>query len=133
MHFTTPIATDGRNSTLYVVTAISNPCRYNSRYQLYQKFAKMVQDSNAILITVETAFGNRPFVVTQPGNNYHIQLRTNHEIWHKENMINLGIARLPLDWQYVAWIDADANFSNPDWVNETLNQLQHYHIVQMFS
>lgn len=123
----------GRPSTLYVVTVISNPCRYSSRYDLYQKFAKMVQDSGAVLYTVEAAFGNRPHVVTQPGNINHIQLRTNSEVWHKENMINIGIANLPQDWEYVAWIDADVAFARTDWVAETLNQLQHYDVVQMFS
>jgi hypothetical protein len=133
MFYCTPTDSQGRNSTLYVVTIITNPCRYRSRYDLYAKFAKMVADAGAQLITVEAAFGNRPHVVTQPGNPNHVQLRTTTEIWHKENMINLGAQRLPLDWQYMAWVDADVAFANPDWANETLNQLQHYHVVQMFS
>lgn len=120
-------------STLYVVTAVSNPCRYSSRYHLYEQFAKMVADSGAVLVTVEAAFGNRPFVVTDSNNVNHVQLRTSHELWHKENMLNLGIQRFPEDWEYVAWIDADVHFARPDWARETLNQLQHYHVVQMFS
>lgn len=133
MFHCTPVDTTGKNSTLYVVAPISNPCRYSSRYRLYEKFAKMVADAGAVLYTVEVAFGNRPYAVTMPGVDTHIQLRTNDEIWHKENMINVGITRLPPDWEYVAWIDADVAFARPDWVNETLNQLQHYQIVQMFS
>lgn len=125
--------TEDKKGVLYVVTAISNPCRYNSRYKLYESFAKMVQSSGAILITVEIAFGNRPFIVTKEDNPHHIQLRTNQEIWHKENMLNIGISKLPKDWQYVAWIDADVSFARPDWVLETIQQLQHYKIVQMFS
>jgi hypothetical protein len=93
----------------------------------------MVLDSGAQFHVIEAAFGNRPHVVTQADNPNHTQLRTFHELWHKENLINLAIARLPSDWEYVAWIDADVAFARPDWVNETLNQLQHFHIVQMFS
>jgi hypothetical protein len=93
----------------------------------------MVADSGAVLITVEAAFGNRPYAITQACNPNHIQLRTSTEVWHKENMLNLGIARLPSDWEYVAWVDADVSFARPDWANETINQLQHYHLVQMFS
>lgn len=118
---------------LYVVSPIINPCRYRSRYKLYQDYEKMVADSGAELYTVEVAFGNRPFAITNSSNSKHLQLRTNSEVWHKENMINLAIQRLPADWEYVAWIDADVSFSRPDWVNETLNQLQHYHVVQMFA
>jgi glycosyltransferase involved in cell wall biosynthesis len=93
----------------------------------------MVENAGAVLITVEAAFGNRPHAITEANNPHHLQLRTNTEIWHKENLINLGIERLPQDWEYVAWIDADIQFADPNWVNETLNQLQHYDVVQMFS
>lgn len=118
---------------LYAITVISNPARFNARPQLYREFAQRVATAGAILYTVELAFGHRPFVVTDPNNPHHIQLRTSEELWHKENLINIGISRLPADWEYVAWIDADIGFSNPHWVNETVQQLQHYKIVQMFS
>lgn len=118
---------------LYVVTPVSNPCRYQSRYRLYKQFEKMVTDAGAELYTIEAAMGNRPFAITEENNPRHIQLRTWSEIWHKENLINIAISRLPQDWEYVAWIDGDVAFARPDWVSETLNQLQHYHVVQMFS
>ena len=38
---------------LYVVTAISNPCRYRSRYNLCRAFEKHCADSGAILYIVE--------------------------------------------------------------------------------
>jgi hypothetical protein len=59
-------------------------------------------------------------------------VRSFEELWHKENMINLGLQHLPEDWEYVAWIDADVMFSREDWVEETIHQLQHYMVVQMF-
>jgi len=37
-----------------------------------------------------------------------------------------AVARLPSDWKYVAWVDADVNFTNPHWVRVTVQQLQHY-------
>ena len=118
---------------LHVVTCVSNPCRYRSRYDLYKKFEQHVLDHGAELYTVEMAFGHRPFVVTEPNNLHHIQVRSSTELWHKENMLNLAINRLPLGWRYVAWIDADVIFTRPDWVEETIHQLQHYQVVQMFS
>ncbi len=48
-------------------------------------------------------------------------------------MLNLAIQNLPSDWEYVAWVDADISFSRPDWVQETIQSLQHYQFVQMFS
>lgn len=119
--------------TLYVVTAISNPARYRSRYELYRAFEKRMADAGAVLLTVEIAFGTRPFEVTTPNNPFNLQLRTKSEIWHKENALNLGFARLPEDWKYVAWVDADVALARTDWVQETIHQLQHYDFIQLFS
>jgi len=119
---------------LHVIAVISNPVRYQSRYRLYTDFKKHILESNKVILhTVEVAFGDRPFAITDENNRNDIQLRTEHELWHKENMINIGISRLPENWKYVAWIDADIRFCRPDWAEETLHQLQHHRIVQMFS
>lgn len=76
-------------------------------------------------------------IIQQTGQKeYHIQLRTEHEIWHKENLINIGVQQLTQidpEWQYVAWIDADVSFQRQDIILETAQQLQHFDIVQMFS
>lgn len=118
---------------LYVITVVSNPMRYRSRIKLYREFAERVHAAGAVLITVEAAFADRNFEVTESGNPHHVQVRTKHEIWNKENLVNIGIRHLPHDWEYVAWIDADVMFARPDWVQETISQLQHYSVVQMFS
>lgn len=122
------------DTTLHVVTCVFNPWRYKSRVRLYHDFEKYVKASGAKLLTIECAFGDRDFEVTQPDRcGEHIQVRTSCELWHKERMLNIAIQRLPSDWKYVAWIDADITFSRPDWVNETVQLLQHYQVIQMFS
>lgn len=125
-----------KHATLYVIAVISNPIRFQSRYRLYKQFEKHIKDTpNTHLVTVELAFGDRPFEVTEKGNPNHLQLRSFHELWFKETMINLGIQHLNTidnNWEYVAWVDADIQFTRPDWALETLHQLQHYFIVQMW-
>ncbi len=134
-----PFISEGWAEKLHVVTVISNPLMYNTRYELYVEFAKRVKDAGAILWTVELAFGERSFAVTQKDNPFHIQLRTGGTdakgqiLWHKENLISIGIARLPKDAKYIAWIDADVVFQRPDWPEATIQQLQSYDFVQMFS
>jgi len=121
---------------LHVMTVLSNPPRFRARYNLYREYAKRVIDSSAILHTCEIAFGQRHFEITDPNNPHHLQLRTSHELWHKEVGLNLLIAnarRLYPDMRYVAWIDADIQFSRADWAQETLHQLQHYDFLQLFS
>lgn len=121
------------NAPLHVVAVISNPVRYRSRYAHYLNFAKHVEDAGAVLWTVEMAFGEREHEITVPSHARHIQVRGSHELWNKENLINIGLSRLPSDWKYAAWIDADVHFVHPHWVQETLHQLQHYPVVQMFA
>lgn len=124
---------DKLKEPLYVVTPVFDAPRYRSRWKLYADFKKMVAESGAILYTVEVAFGDRDFVVTSPDDPHNLQLRTSHELWLKEAAINLVVQRLPLDWKYVAWVDADCHFARYDWANETLHLLQHYPVIQMWS
>ncbi|MBM3793673.1 MAG: hypothetical protein FJW31_06315 [Acidobacteria bacterium] len=115
---------------------ISNPVRYASRYRLYEGFVAQNAGPHVKFWMVEVAYGDRPFVVTQPGEPHHLQLRTNCEIWHKENALNLLFAhvlKVCPGAQYFAWVDAALTFVRPDWAFETLQQLQHYQVVQMFS
>jgi hypothetical protein len=128
-------------SGFYVITPISNPARYESRYRLYWRFKDMCDSAGVKVITVEQAFGDRPFMVTEPGNPLHVQIRSVEELWLKENMINIGVKRAstldPCKFpavREVAWVDADVRPARPpvDWFEETWHQLQHYEFVQMF-
>jgi hypothetical protein len=101
----------------------------------------MCQQAGVKLVTVEQAFGDRPFMVTNASDPFHLQVRTVEELWHKENMINLGVRHaqaiapaLGLRVREVAWVDADCRPSRSyrDWFEETWHQLQHYQFVQMW-
>jgi len=122
---------------LYVVTCISNPESYKSRYKLYYDFKKYMNSfPDVVLCTVEMAFGDQSFVVTEETespNNINVQIRGNQSFWNKENLINIGISKLPLEAKYVAWVDADVIFINPSWVQDTISALQEHKVVQMFS
>lgn len=124
------------SSKLHVITAITNPNRFYARYKLFHAFEKMVEDAGAVLTTVELAVRDRHFEVTDSANPDHVQLRSPDLLWHKENLVNIGVRqclwRYP-EAEYFAWIDADVQFVRPDWVNETLHQLQIYKVVQMWS
>jgi hypothetical protein len=118
---------------LDVVAVVSNPVRYQSRYKLYQDFAKRMDIPHVRLTTVEAAFGDRPFLITEANNPRHVQVRIQDELWQKENLLSIGLSRLPEDAKYVAWIDADIEFLQPNWATETIEYLQHHEVVQLFS
>lgn len=116
----------------YVVTMLSNPVRFKTRYRLYEEFKQHMEASGVKLVTVELSFGDRSHQITNKSDPSHIQLTTFDELWHKENAINIAVSRLPSDWEYVAWIDADVKFLRQDWAIETVHQLQHHHVVQLW-
>jgi hypothetical protein len=122
------------DDTLYIITPIFNSWRYKSRYKLYKDFETYIKKhDNVRLITIEAAFGDRPWEVTSPDDKDDIQLRTSTELWHKERMINLAVNRLPQGWKYAGYLDSDLVFSRPDWNTEIVQRLQHYSFVQPFS
>jgi hypothetical protein len=63
-----------------------------------------------------------------------LQLRTECELWHKENLINVAHAHaVPFAAKYAGYCDADFHFTRYDWALEAIHMLQHYHFVQNFS
>jgi hypothetical protein len=114
---------------------VFNPRRFASRYKLYQEFSAWVAKHGVKLLTVEIAFGERAHAATS-SDPWHLQLRTRHEMWHKERALNCGLARLHQvapGWQYVAWMDADVKLVRDDWAQEAVHLLQHYAVLQLFS
>ncbi len=117
---------------LNVIAVVSNPVGFHSRYRLFKEFQAYMATQDINLVVVELAFAGRDFVCTEAGNPNHVQVRGHSELWHKENLLNLGFQALPEDWKYAAWIDGDITFLNPHWVHDTLQALQHHKVVQMF-
>ena len=114
---------------LHVIAVVSNPARFERRYKLFNEFCeRMKKEKQVELMTIELQQNSRPFVT-----NSKIKLRTDHELWFKENLINIAVRHLPKNWEYMAWVDTDLEFQNKDWVRETIEQLQTYKVVQLFS
>jgi hypothetical protein len=126
---------DPLDKILHVIMVVSNPCLYMRRYQLARQFIlRMEKEKNIKLYIVELCYGDQTFILTQKNNPTHIQLRTKIPIWHKENMINVGVRMLPPSWKAMAWIDADIEFESSTWALDTLKILNGYaDIVQLFS
>ena len=122
-----------RAELLHVVTAIANPIRWASRERLFHQFADHMRTSGVSLTVVECAYGERPFVLDRIPRIHHVGVRARSLVWDKENLLNIGISRLPPDWHYVAWIDADIHFRRPDWAMETVHALQLHDVVQPWS
>jgi hypothetical protein len=126
---------------LHVIIVISNPCKYFRRYILALEFIERIKKENNKFIQlyiVELEYGDNPSFQITNGNHNHLQIicKNSNPIWHKENMINMGVKHLlPQNWKAMAWIDADIEFDNVHWAEDCLKILGSgsYDILQLFS
>lgn len=128
---------DPIEAKLHIIAVISNPCLYARRYILLKEFEKRIKEEeiNVNLYIVELVYGKQKFIVTDKKNKNHLQIRTETPIWHKENMVNLGVKYLlPSNYKAFAWIDADIEFESNTWALDTLKILNgSKDVVQLFS
>ena len=128
---------DPLEEKLNVIIVVSNPCLFAKRYILLKEFVKRIEEEedHVNLFVVEMVYGQQRFIVTDKKNKNHLQLRTATPLWHKENMINLGVKYLlPANYKAFAWIDADLEFESSTWALDTLKILNGCKdVVQIFS
>ena len=128
-----------KDDVLHCIMVISNPCNYARRIYLAKQFIdQMLKESNVVLYIVELIYNtnnNDKYYLTSKHNPKHLRLVSKDVLWHKENMVNVAIQKLlPVDWKACAWIDADIEFENSRWAEETLKLLNGaYDVVQLFS
>jgi hypothetical protein len=119
--------------TFWGITTFFNPAGYKNKKQNYLKFRESSKKQGLNLITVELAFNNQPFELTNKDADILVQVRSNSIMWQKERLLNIGLKHLPPNCDKVAWIDSDIIFLNDSWVKETSRALESYAIVQPFS
>jgi hypothetical protein len=130
----TPWSDWSEEQTLHLVAVYSNPWRWRSRRLLMNDCIRHLEATpNVKLYKVELAYGDRPFEVTEEGDPLAIRLRTDCEMFHKENLINVGVSKFEDGWRYGGYTDGDFHFSRHDWALEAIHLLQHYEFVQLFS
>lgn len=136
--------------TVHLIIPYSNPFRSRTRRILANNFIRQIRNTaNVVGYVVELAYGDREFELTGESPT-DVQFRTYDELWHKENLINLGVAavntlcrdsakaagrpyRLSDLPKYMGYSDADFSFTRHDWALEGIHLLQHHHFVQILS
>lgn len=145
------VVRDSVREPLYAVVPYHNPWRHKAREKHTERAIKHFMDAGCVVVLVEVAFNRRDFVWADSGidrlpatkmgplgtdhkfRSMYIPLRSDSEIWLKENSINVAAQRLPWDWENICWLDSDVHFIRPNWVGECIHKLQHYSFIQMFS
>ena len=112
---------------IYVILPYFNFCGFKRREKLFLEFVERMKEYPVSMVVVSA--GGLPACLPV---YKHIEVEYKDQIWVKENLINMAIRRLPKNWKYVAWIDADISFVNENWVEDTIRELQNNDVVQLF-
>jgi hypothetical protein len=116
--------------SLWGLTTYFNPENYQSKRDNFQRFRENLK---LPLCVVELAFDERPFELGPKDADVLIQLRGGDILWQKEQLLNVGLDRLPSECDKVCWLDADVLFDNLDWPKHTSRLLEDFAVVQPFS
>lgn len=115
---------------LTIIAVHYNPQRYLLPIRNYWEWRHSLGSLQSNLITVELSFDDR-FCIPDA---HQIAGDSSNVMWQKERLINLALERLlPEHCQYIAWVDHDLVFSNPDWSAHTVEMLSgDYDVVQLY-
>jgi hypothetical protein len=104
-----------------------NFCGFKRRRELFVEFVHRYKHLKLVVVEAKG-----PAPLPRLPVYKHLKFTSDSSVWLKENLINLGVKSLPRDWKYMAWIDADIEFLNRNWVQDTIDQLQEADIVQLW-
>ncbi len=112
----------------WVITTYFNPIRYRRRKHNYHHFR---QHLDAPLLTVELSH-NGQFELGPGDADLLVQITGPDVMWQKERLLNVALKALPSSCRYVAWLDGDVIFENPDWHHLARIKLESHPLVQPF-
>ncbi len=120
--------------SMWAVTSFFNPAGWKLKKRSYDLFRAGLAAVGLPLLTVELAFGeDGGFELADDDADRVVRVRSGDVLWHKESLLNLGVAALPGDCDKVVWLDADVLFSEPRWAERTAALLEEHIVVQPFS
>jgi hypothetical protein len=112
----------------WTVTSFYNPVRYRRRLQNYRVFrSKLVTP----LLAVEHSLDGN-FELTRNDADIVIQVAGGDCMWQKERLLNVGIANLPADCDYLAWIDNDIVLERSNWPQQAVSLLRQAKLCQLY-
>lgn len=124
-----PTARSGRRDDFWVVSAYFNLAGSRARRDDYRLFRAALQTP---LLTVEW-HPQGLFELRAGDADRLLQVHGGDPMWQKERLLQLALADLPAGVRYVAWVDCDMLFTDPDWVGRTRAMLEDVPLVQPFA
>jgi hypothetical protein len=116
-------------NNFYAITSYFNPFHNADRIRNYKIFR---QNLKLPLVTVEWA-PDGIFELTNDDADEIIQISGGDIIWQKERLLNIALESIPSTCEYLAWLDSDIIFSDPNWHERAIVLLEKYDFIQLFN
>jgi len=123
-------------NTFWIICPIytANVMQTKHLYELHRNFRSYVQSYGINFQTVEVIFPGQEFQLTRPKNQpYDLQYKEKWIFAMRENLVNVGIKRLPDDWQFVSWIDQHIFWEDAYWFEKAILLMSHYNVVHLLN
>jgi hypothetical protein len=118
---------------IIAITCFFNPCKYSTKKKNYDIFRANLKNQYIKLITVECAFGDEDYELSNDDADIMVRVRSNSHVWQKEALLNIGIKNIPEHYNKYVWLDCDILFEKNNWALETSDLLDKYCAVQPYS
>lgn len=112
----------------WAITAYFNLTNGSKRLENYHCFRRRFSGP---LLTLEW-HPDRRFQLKNGDADILLQVGGGDLMWQKERLLAMAIAALPDHVKYIAWIDGDVLFANPDWQDEARALLDSNAVIQLF-
>lgn len=112
----------------WVVTTYFNLTNGSKRLANYHCFKRHL---SVPLLTLEW-HPDRRFQLKNDDADILLQVSGGDLMWQKERLLTMAIAALPDHVKYIAWIDCDVLFGDPDWQDEARALLDRNPVIQLF-
>lgn len=129
-------------SELCVIVPYSNPANYVCRAKLTDNFIRYLESQQIQYVLACVWYDgslHTPVTLARNGisrvayGQFVCHVSGVDVLWHKENIINIVEGKLGEHIKYLAWVDSDLMFLDHKWPEKTIEALQRYKVVQLFS
>lgn len=119
---------------LAVVTCHFNWAGFNSPVRNLRRFMRQMEADGVSVYGIELYLhGTNPQMSGASSNWRSIAVNERNMMFQKEVLIDKAVRELiPRGFDYIAAIDADVEFTNRNWVSESIAELQNFKIIQPF-
>tara|TARA_R110002167_G_C12706462_1_gene654754 strand:- start:2546 stop:5566 length:3021 start_codon:yes stop_codon:yes gene_type:complete len=112
-----------------MLVAVFDPTGSSNLFKNYQRFRDELTPDVDVFVA-EASYTGRFHI-----QDAAIKINATHRqvLWQKERLFNLLLDRLPPEYEYVMWADADIIFENKNWLRETELLLETHDVVFPYS